>query len=61
MLVQISVLVSCCVIENEKISFTTKGSKSGMESGWPLRWHGSHLAEVNVNINLGYNQDQGYS
>ena len=24
-----------------------------------LRWHGSHSAEVN--INLGYSQDQGYS
>ena len=28
---------------------------------WPLRWHGSHLAEVNENINRGYSQDQGYS
>ena len=26
-----------------------------------LRWHGSHSAEVNENINLGYTQDQGYS
>ena len=26
-----------------------------------LRWHGSHLAKVNENINLGYSQDQGYS
>ena len=26
-----------------------------------LRWHGSHSAEVNENINLGYSQDQGYS
>ena len=26
-----------------------------------LRWHGSHSAEVNKNINLGYSQDQGYS
>ena len=25
-----------------------------------LRWDGSHLAEVNENINLGYSQDQGY-
>ena len=23
-----------------------------------LRWHGSHWAEVNENINLGYSQDQ---
>ena len=26
-----------------------------------LRWDGSHSAEVNENINLGYSQDQGYS
>ena len=26
-----------------------------------LRWHGSHSAEVNKNINFGYSQDQGYS
>ena len=26
-----------------------------------FRWHSSHLAEVNENINLGYSQDQGYS
>ena len=26
-----------------------------------LRWQGSHLAEVNENINPGYSQDQGYS
>ena len=26
-----------------------------------LRWHGSHSAEVNENINLGYSHDQGYS
>ena len=26
-----------------------------------LRWHSSHSAEVNENINLGYSQDQGYS
>ena len=26
-----------------------------------LRWHGSHLMEVNENIHLGYSQDQGYS
>ena len=26
-----------------------------------LRWHVSHLAEVNETINLGYSQDQGYS
>ena len=25
-----------------------------------LRWDGSHSAEVNENINLGYSQDQGY-
>ena len=28
---------------------------------WGLRWHGSHSAEVNKNINLGYSHDQGYS
>ena len=27
----------------------------------PLRWDGSHSAEVNENINLGYSHDQGYS
>ena len=26
-----------------------------------LRWHGSHSAEVNENINQGYSPDQGYS
>ena len=26
-----------------------------------LRWHTGHLAEVNININLGYRQDQSYS
>ena len=26
-----------------------------------LRWDGSHSAEVNENINLGYSEDQGYS
>ena len=26
-----------------------------------LRWDGSHSAEVNENINLGYSHDQGYS
>ena len=26
-----------------------------------LRWHGTHSAEVNENINQGYSQDQGYS
>ena len=32
------------------------------ESFWfHLRWHGSHSAEVNENINLDYSQDQGYS
>ena len=25
-----------------------------------LRWHGSHSAEVNENINLGYGQDQSF-
>ena len=27
----------------------------------PLWWDGSHSAEVNENIILGYSQDQGYS
>ena len=26
-----------------------------------LRWHGSHSADFNENINLGYSHDQGYS
>ena len=26
-----------------------------------LRWHGSHSAKVNENINLGYSHDQRYS
>ena len=30
-------------------------------TGQWIVWDGSHLAEVNKNINLGYSQDQGYS
>ena len=36
-------------------------SQEGMHTDPALRWHGSHSAEVNENINLGYSHDQRYS
>ena len=32
---------------------------NGLDLG--LRWHTSHSAELNENVNLGYSQDQDYS